>query len=128
MELDKKDLERGKKFIVGKWQVDYLVNFFSSDLAHIPASEFKSSEGRDFSVISFEFYADNTLKVDLADDRSEVGSWQQTDMFEFEWHFDSLSDAVDSQFLKGIQKLTVYDGDLTFAISFLTLALKKVVV
>lgn len=128
MELDKKDLERGKKFIVGKWQVDYFVNFFSSDLAHIPASEFKSSEGRDFSVISFEFYADNTLKVDLADDRSEVGSWQQTDMFEFEWHFDSLSDAVDSQFLKGIQKLTVYDGDLTFAISFLTLALKKVVV
>ncbi len=128
MELDKKDLERGKKFIVGKWQVDYLVNFFSPDLAHIPASEFKSSDGRDFSVISFEFYADNTLKVDLADGKSEVGSWQQTDMFEFEWHFDSLSDAVDSQFLKGVQKLTVYDGDLTFAISFLTLALKKVVV
>ena len=128
MELNKKDLERGKKFIVGKWKVDYLVNFFSPDLAHIPATEFKSGDGRDFSALSFEFFADNTVKVDLSDGKCEIGSWRQTDLFEFEWRFDALNEVSDSPFLKGVQTLTVYDGDLTFAISFLTVALKNITV
>ena len=51
MQLDDDDLKRGLRFIVGTWQVDYLVNAFSNDLAHIPASEFKSEDGTDFTVI-----------------------------------------------------------------------------
>ena len=44
MTLDEQDLKRGLKFIVGVWQVDYVVNAWSNDLAHIPAKEFKSKD------------------------------------------------------------------------------------
>ena len=48
MAVDEYFLKEGLKTIVGTWQVDYIVNAFSNDLAHIPATEFKSDDGRDF--------------------------------------------------------------------------------
>ena len=39
----------------------YIVNAWSNDLAHIPATEFKSDDGRDFSVITFTFTEDHTV-------------------------------------------------------------------
>ena len=127
MELNKRELDRGKKFVVGKWSVDYLVNFFSHDLAHIPATEFKSSDGRDFSALSFEFLADNTVVArGLSNGEEAQGTWRQTDLYEFEWQFDALKDAKDSEFLRTAQKLLVFDGDLTFSVGFLTIALKKI--
>ena len=50
MELDERTLKDGLKYIVGQWQVDYLVNAWSNDLTHIPAAEFKSEDGQDFPL------------------------------------------------------------------------------
>ncbi|MBO4366449.1 MAG: hypothetical protein J5843_02195, partial [Clostridia bacterium] len=59
MTLDEQDLREGLQRIVGTWQADYLVSLFSNDLAHIPASEFKSDDGRDFTALTFRFTEDH---------------------------------------------------------------------
>ena len=63
MTLDELDLKDGLKFIVGTWEPDFVVSLFSNDLAHIPATEFKSEDGTDFTALKFEFFEDHTVKV-----------------------------------------------------------------
>ena len=46
MELTKEDLKDGLKFIVGTWEAEFVVSFFSNDLAHVPVEEFKSAKPR----------------------------------------------------------------------------------
>lgn len=122
MELDKKILSRGAKFIVGLWKPSYVVNFFSEDLRHIPASEFKSEKG-DLSKISFAFFADNTLSVRFPDGGEQKGEWKQTDLYEYEWTFPALKG--ENPILQNFCKISVFEGDLTFSVSFLTVALSK---
>ena len=124
--LTERNLADGKKFITGVWRVDYLVNFFSNDLAHIPAGDFKDEDGNDFSSLLFDFRADGTVIFSEPQRKiNERGVWNQTDIFEYEWKFDILNDLPRGQFLKNAEKLSVYEGDLVFSVGFLTVALKK---
>ena len=86
MELNENILRSGKRFIVGKWRVDYVVNAFSNDLAHIPASEFKSEDGSDFTAITFDFFEDQrVVMTDTSKGKTVEGTWEQTDMFEYKY-------------------------------------------
>ena len=126
MELGKQALERGKDFIVGRWKADYVVNFFSDDLKHIPAAEFKSDGGTDMSALCFEFGADHGVTVCAPSFTSpKKGVWSQTDYTEYAWDFEMLEGLPESGFLDNAKKLTVYEGDLVFSLGFLTVALKK---
>ena len=127
MELDAQDLKRGLKFIVGTWQVDYVVNAWSNDLAHIPAAEFKSTDGNDLSVISYTFFEDHTMVMKNAADGKEVqGTWEQTGWGEFHYTLNDFLNLQDSSFLKNAETLSMRDGEwLVFSLGFLAVAMKK---
>lgn len=127
MELDEKTLNDGLKFIVGTWQVDYVVNAFSNDLKHIPASEFKSEDGRDFSAITYSFFEDHTVIMkNGSDGREESGTWEQTGWSEYHYTLNAFLDIPDSSFLKNAETLSVLDGNLVFSIGFLAIGMKKI--
>ena len=126
MQLDERALMDGMKFIVGEWHADYMVNAFSDDLAHIPATDFKTDDGRDFSTLAFTFYEDHSVLLsDPATGKEERGVWEQTDLFEYHYTFESFFDIPDSVFKQNAEKLSVTEGDLVFSIGFLAVALKK---
>lgn len=118
-------LKDGLRFIVGTWRVDYIVNGLSNDLAHIPASEFKSDDGRDFSAVSFEFFEDHTVVMrDGA--KEEKGSWEQTGMLDYHYTLGGFLSIPDGDFKKNAETLSVVEGCLVFSIGFLAIAMKKV--
>ena len=126
MQLDENDLKQGLKFIVGTWQVDYLVNAFSNDLAHIPASEFKSKDGTDFTAISFEFFEDHTMVMkDTARGKEVKGTWEQTGWAEFKYTAGDFIDVPDDSFRQNLEKLLMMDGNLNFSIGFIAVSMKK---
>ena len=127
MELDAQDLKRGLKFIVGTWQVDYVVNAWSNDLSHIPAAEFKSTDGNDLSAISYSFFEDHTMVMKNAANGKEVqGTWEQTGWGEFHYTLNDFLDLKDSSFLKNAETLSMRDGEwLVFSLGFLAIAMKK---
>lgn len=126
MLLDEDDLKRGLIFIVGTWQVDFLVNAWSKDLAHIPATEFKSEDGTDFTAINFEFFEDHTVVMKDTSKGKEVnGTWKQTGFSEFHYTLNDFIDIPDSQFKKNAETLNMIDGNLAFSIGFLSVNLKK---
>ena len=126
MTLDEQDLRRGLKFIVGTWRPDYIVNAFSNDLAHIPASEFKSDDGRDFTALSFEFFEDHTVTMrDGASGKEERGEWEQTDLGEYHYTLGGFIDIPEGDFRKGAETLSRQGDNLVFSIGFLAVALKK---
>lgn len=128
MNLDEQDLKRGLKFIVGTWQADYVVNAWSNDLAHIPAKEFKSTDGRDFSDITFTFFEDHTVVMKNASDGKESkGEWEQTGWAEYHYTLNGFLDIPDGTFRKNAETLSVYDGCLVFSIGFLAIGMKKTV-
>ncbi len=127
MELDEKELFRGKKFIVGEWRVDYIVNAWSNDLAHIPATEFKSDDGRDFSAITFTFFEDNTVVLKNDADGKEVkGEWEQTGWTEYRYTLKDFMELPEGDFRDAAEKLEVFDGCLVFSIGFLAVGMKKI--
>ena len=128
MELDANDLKRGLKFIVGTWTVDYLVNAWSDDLKHIPASEFKSQDGNDLSAITYTFFEDHTLVMKNAvNGQEEQGTWEQTDWGTFHYTLNGFLNIPDSNFLKAAETLEMRDGEyLVFALGFFAVALKKI--
>lgn len=127
MELDELDLKMGLRFIVGKWQVEYLVNAFSNDLAHIPASEFKSEDGRDFSVITYEFFEDHTMRMlDTSTGREEKGAWEQTGMSRYHYTLGAFLELPEGAFRDAAETLEVLDGRLVFSIGFLAVAMNKI--
>ena len=127
MTLDEQDLRRGLKFIVGTWQVDYVVNAWSNDLAHIPAKEFKSKDGKDFSEITFTFSEDHTvLMKNGADGKEEKGQWEQTGWAEYHYTLNGFIDIPDGNFRKNAETLSVFDGFLVFSIGFLAIGMKKI--
>lgn len=126
MTLDAQDLRTGLKFIVGTWQVDFIVNAFSNDLAHIPAAEFKSQDGTDFSAITFTFFEDHTLKMEnTATGKQTDGTWEQTGMSEFRYTVGDFLNIPDSSMLDGVQKLAMQGGNLVFSLGFLAVSMKK---
>ena len=127
MTLDEQDLRHGLKFIVGVWQVDYVVNAWSNDLAHIPAKEFKSDDGRDFSDITFTFFEDHTvLMKNASDGKEERGSWEQTGWSEYHYTLNGFIDIPEGDFRKNAETLSVFDGFLVFSIGFLAIGMKKI--
>ena len=125
MELDEMTLRDGLKFIVGTWRVDYIVNGLSNDLAHIPASEFKSDDGRDFSAICFEFSEDHSV-VMTDGSKEEKGSWEQTNLLDYRCSFDAFLQIPEGDFKKNAETFSIVDGHLVFSIGFLAVAMKKV--
>lgn len=126
MTLDEQDLRRGLKFIVGTWQVDYVVNAWSNDLAHIPAKEFKSDDGADFSDITFSFFEDHTVIMkNAADGKESKGEWEQTGWSDYHYTLNGFIDIPDGNFREAAEKLSVFDGFLVFSIGFLAIGMKK---
>ena len=127
MELDERDILKGKKYIVGKWRTDYIVNGFSNDLAHIPAAEFKSDDGSDFTALTFEFFEDGSVKLtDTSKGREFSGTWCQTDMFKYKYELGDFIDLPEGSFREAAETLQVSEGThLVFSIGFLAIALKK---
>lgn len=128
MALDKDDVLERLHFICGKWRVDFLVNFFSNDLAHIPATEFKSEDGRDFSAITFEFTEDyNVVMRDESTGKEVAGTWEIIDSFlyEFRYTLNGFLEIPEGAFKDNVEKLSVQDGYLCFTLGFLTIAMKK---
>ncbi len=126
MILDENDLRRGLEFIVGRWQPEFVVNAFSNDLAHIPAAEFKSEDGRDFTALTFEFFEDHTVKLsDGKSEKEETGAWEQTGWGEYHYTLGGFLDIPEGPMRDAAEKLTVQDGRLVFSIGFLAVALNK---
>ncbi len=126
MFLDDSDLRRGLEFIVGNWQVDYLVNAFSNDLAHIPATEFKSDDGTDFTSLKFSFYEDHTvIMTDTSRGREERGTWEQTGLLDYHYTLGAFLDLPEGDLRKSAETLSVQDGRLVFGLGFLAVALQK---
>ena len=127
MILDENDLREGLRFIVGTWQVDYVVNAFSNDLSHIPAAEFKSDDGRDFSAVTFEFLEDHTVAMrDSSSGKEEKGTWEQTGWSEYRYTLNGFIDLPDGSFRDAAEKLQVIEGCLVFSIGFLAVGMKKI--
>lgn len=125
-ELSQKQLNEGLKFIVGKWQIDYLVNTWSANLDHLPASQFKSNEGKDLSQISWEFFEDHTMKMrnDATGDE-ETCTWTQTSDSKFRYDGKWFGLIQNETVLSNIQNLEKdMDGGLVFSMMFV-IRLKK---
>lgn len=128
MAVDEYFLKEGLKNLVGTWQVDYLVNGFSNDLAHIPAAEFKSEDGRDFTAITYEFFEDHTMIMkDSSTGKEEKGTWEQTGMYEFHYTLNGFLDLPQGAFLDAVEKLQMMQGThIVFSIGILAVAMKKI--
>ena len=127
MMLDENDLREGLKFIVGTWRVDYVVNAWSNDLAHIPAAEWKSDDGADLSAITFEFFEDHTAKLsDTSKGREFASEWEQTGWGEYRYSLGGFLDLPEGVFKENVEKLSVQDGRLVFALGFLAVAMEKI--
>lgn len=127
MELDAQDLRQGLKFIVGTWQPEYVVNAWSNDLRHIPASEFKSEDGNDLTGLTYAFFEDHTLVMkNTVSGQEEKGTWEQTGYGTFHYTLNGFLNIPDSNFLKAAETLEMRDGkNLVFALGFLAVALEK---
>ncbi|MBO4695917.1 MAG: hypothetical protein J5643_01400 [Lachnospiraceae bacterium] len=128
MILDEQDLRNGTRFIVGTWQPDYVVNMFSSDLAHIPAAEFKSTDGVVFTAISFTFSEDHTLIMKNSVTGREVnGTWEQKSYGEFKYTLNGFLNLPAGTNESVAETLRVQDGEsLVFSLGVIAIALKKV--
>ena len=126
MTLDEQDLKDGLKFIVGTWEPDFVVSLFSNDLAHIPASEFKSEDGTDFTALKFEFFEDHTMKfVDTAKGMEEAGTWEQIGRIKYKYNVDRFLEVPDGPFKSAVQELEISGGNLVFGLGFLCISMKK---
>ena len=128
MILDEQDLRNGLKYIVGTWQPDYVVNMFSSDLAHIPAAEFKSTDGVVFTAISFTFYEDHTLLMKNSVTGREVrGTWEQKSYGEFRYTLNGFLNLPAGTNAEVAETLRMQDGkNLVFSLGVIAIALKKI--
>jgi len=126
MELNQKQLNEGLKFIVGTWQIDYLVNMWSDNLDHVPASQFKNNDGKDLSQISWEFFEDHTMKMrNGATGDEETGTWKQESESKFRYDTKWFGLIDNETVLNNIQQLEKdVEGGLVFSM-FFVIRLKK---
>ena len=127
MMLDEQDLREGLRFIVGTWRVDYVVNAWSNDLAHVPAAEWKSDDGTDFSAITFEFFEDHTVRLaNAASGAEHTGGWEQTGWGEYRYELGEFLALPDGAPRDNVERLSVQDGALVFSLGFLAVGMKKI--
>jgi len=121
MPLDANDLKKGLKFLVGTWGIDFLVNIFSNNLDHLPASEFKSKDGKDLSQITWEFFEDHTMKLkNGATGEEEKGTWEQVSDDKFKYKCDKFFSLLPPETLEQIQELQKdMEGGLVFNMLFI---------
>jgi hypothetical protein len=126
MEIDEQDLKWGLEFIVGTWKIDYIVNFWSDNLEHIPVAKFKSPDGKKYNGITFEFFEDHRLIMkDSVTKKSVESTWEQTGSTQFHYAlngFFDLSDGVDAE---NVETLEVFDGYLALPLGFISAGMKK---
>jgi len=129
MELSEAEKKDGIKFLVGTWQVDFVVNPWSNNLDHIPASEFKSQDGKamDLSQLTWEFFEDHTMKLKNGAGQEESGTWEQTSSSKFSYTCDKFFGMVDNpEVLKKFLELEKsFEGGLVFSV-FLVVHMKKI--
>ncbi len=127
MTLDEEDIKWGLEFIAGTWNVDYLVDFQSNDLEHIPAQEYKSADGKNYSALSFEFLEDSRLLIsDSSSGKKTESSWKQTGINEYRCPLNGFLDISQKSEAKASEIFSVMDGVLTFTLEKVTVVLKKV--
>jgi len=127
MELSQKQLNEGLKYLVGTWEIDFLVNPFSNNLDHLPPEKFQTTTGKDLSKLTWEFFEDHTVKLrNGATGEEESCTWKQVGetKFTYDTKFFGLIDNAD--ILKGIQELEKAFGsdDLVFSM-IMVISLKK---
>ena len=126
MELDKDDLKWGTEFIVGTWKIDYLVDFWSDNLEHIPAAKYNSPDGKKYSGITFEFFEDHKLVMkDSATKKKVESTWEQTGSTQFHYALNGFFDLSEDSDIDIVETLEVFDGDLAFSLGFVTAGMKK---
>ena len=127
MELDRDDLKRGLRFIVGTWQVSYLTNPWVDAEKQIPATEFKDDAGNDFTAITYTFTEDHKLVMkNAANGKEEEGTWEQTGYGEFHYTLNGFLNIPESTFLNAAETLSVRnENELVFSLGFLAIFLKK---
>lgn len=126
MELTKEDLKDGLKFIVGTWEAEFVVSFFSNNLEHVPVAEYKSSDGRDLSKLSMEFFEDHTAKLkDGSNGRKVDTTWEQTKMYGWSYKANGFFGELPPDAAQQVEQLSAQDGKLCFTLGFLCIAFKK---
>jgi len=126
MELNEMMLRDGLKFIVGEWQGGYVVNAFFKDLAHIPAAEFKSDDGRDFSAIHYTFKEDHTLTMsDTSTGKTEEGTWEQTEISQYHYTVGAFFNVPDDLFRKNVETLVRQGDVIVFSMGILSLLISS---
>ena len=76
--------------------------------------------------MKFEFFEDGTMKfVDTAKGIEEAGTWEQTGRYEFRYDVEQFSVVPDGPFKEAAVTLSIQDGNLTFALGFLAISMKK---
>ncbi len=126
MELTKEDLKDGLKFIVGTWEAEFVVSFFSNNLEHVPVTEFKSSDGRDLSKLSMEFFEDHTAKLKDGSNGREVDStWEQTKPYGWTYKANGFFGELPADAAEKVEELDAQEGKLCIAFGFLCIAFKK---
>lgn len=126
MELTKEDLKDGLKFIVGSWEAEFVVSFFSNNLEHVPVAEYKSSDGRDLSKLSMEFFEDHTAKLKDGSNGREVDStWEQTKPYGWTYKANGFFGELPADVAEKVEELDAQEGKLCIAFGFLCIAFKK---
>ena len=126
MELTEQDLKEGLQFIVGTWRPESLINAWSNDLTPIPATEFKSDDGTDFSALTYEFFEDHTMTMkNSATDLAVSGTWEQTDWSEFHYTAGEFLQVPEAM-RKPLETLSMRDGKLVFSFGFFAVTLEKI--
>ncbi len=126
MELTKEDLKDGLRFIVGTWEAEFVVSFFSNNLEHVPVTEFKSSDGRDLSKLSMEFFEDHTAKLKDGSNGREVDSaWEQTKPYSWTYKANGFFGELPADVAEKVEELDAQEGKLCIVFGFLCIAFKK---
>jgi len=125
MSLDKQDIKEGLKFIVGTWQIDYLVNAWSNNLDHIPATEFKGKDGKNLSQVTFEFFEDHTLKYKNGDVEGD-GTWEQKSWSKFAYKCDKFFGEMPPELAELLKEFERVEGGLVFGLGLLAVRMKKI--
>lgn len=126
MELTKEELKDGLKFIVGTWEAEFVVSFFSNNLEHVPVTEFKSSDGRDLSKLSMEFFEDHTAKLKDGSNGREVDStWEQTKPYGWTYKANGFFGELPADVAEKVEELDAQEGKLCIVFGFLCIAFKK---
>ena len=126
MELDKDDLKWGLEFIVGTWKIDYLVDFWSDNLEHIPAAKYKSPDGKKYNGVTFEFFEDHRLVMkDSATKKQVESTWEQTGSTQFHYSLNGFFELTEDSDADIVETLEVFEGDLAFSLGFITAGMKK---